>query len=319
MTKRVFLTGGTGFIGEALVAALRRRGDEVIVLSRNPGAAHAKLGDAVEIVAGDPNIAGPWQARLAGVDAVVNLAGASVAAQRWNAHFKQILHDSRVESTRHVVEGMAALAESERPGVLVSASGIDFYPFAEDLSAARGFAEDDAVTESSPPGSTFLARVCRNWEAEADRAMDLGVRVVLMRTGVVLAEGGGPLDKLALPFRMFAGGHIGSGKQWFSWIHRDDAVKAYLFAIDHDDLAGPVNLVAPDTVRAGEFARALGAAMHRPAWLPVPGFAVKLAAGEFAEHLLHGRRARPAALLDHGFEFEFPAVQPAVDKIFAGR
>lgn len=311
MSKRVFVTGGTGFIGCALVAALRGRGDEVIVLGRNAARARRELGQGVEVVEGDVALGGAWQERLRGVDAVVNLAGESVAGQRWDARYKQRIRDSRVEGTRYVVEGMAAIAADARPGVLVSASGADYYPFDVDLEAAGLMDEDDAVTESAPPGDSFLARVCRSWEAEAMAAEKLGARVVCMRTGLVLGPDGA-FSRMALPFRLFAGGTIGSGRQWMSWVHLEDAVRAYLFALDQEGLRGPVNLVAPGPVRARDFARALGKALHRPSWLPVPGLALRAAAGELAEYLLHGRRAVPAALEAHGFVFHFPTVEPAL-------
>ncbi len=328
MAKRVFITGGTGFIGRALVRALRQRGDEVIVLSRNSASARGKLsfagddGDGIgklEIVEGDPNYSGAWQEALGGTDAVINLAGQSVASKRWTARFKQILHDSRVESTRYLVEGIEALKPDARPAVLVSASGIDYYPFDVDLSAVLPVDEDDDVDESTPSGSSFLARLCRNWEAEAVVAEKLDVRVVLMRTGLVLGpDEDGPLDKMTTPFRFFVGGRIGNGRQWMCWIHLVDAVRAYLLAIDSAEVSGPLNLAAPNPVRADVFAKALGKAMSRPSWMPVPGFAIKAAVGEFAEYILNGRRAVPRALLDHGFEFEFTALEPALGEIFAG-
>ena len=327
MAKRVFITGGTGFIGRALVRALRQRGDEVIVLTRNSASARAKLsfegdeGDGVgklEVIEGDPNYSGKWQEALGGTDAVLNLAGQSVASKRWTARFKQILHDSRVESTRYVVEGIEALEPEARPAVLVSASGIDYYPFDVDLSAVLPVDEDDDVDESAPPGSTFLARLCRNWETEALAAEKLDVRVALMRTGLVLGpDDDGPLGKMTTPFRFFVGGRIGNGRQWMCWIHLADAVGAYLLAVDSTEVSGPINLVSPNPVKAGEFAKALGKAMSRPSWMPVPGFAIKAAVGEFAEYILNGRRAVPGALLGYGFEFAFTALEPALAEIFA--
>jgi uncharacterized protein len=314
MAERVFFTGGTGFIGSALVAALRERGDAAVVLTRDPGKARRRLPAGVELVEGDPTEAGAWQQSLAGCSAVINLAGASLGARRWNAHYKQILRDSRVDSTRFVVEGIGALDPADRPGVLLSASGTDYYPFADDLDAV-GRDEDEPVTEEIAPGDSSLARLCRAWESEARAAELHDVRVVLMRTAVVLGEAGA-LDKLSLPFKFFAGGRVGSGTQWFSWIHLRDVVRAYLFALDTPGLGGAVNLVAPGNVRNAELARALGAAMHRPSWIPVPGFAVRAAVGEFADYVLHGRRAVPARLEQAGFRFDFPEIDAALADIY---
>lgn len=315
MSKRVFITGGTGFLGRQICAALRARGDSVVVVSRDVDRAVRALPDGTDVVEGDPAYAGYWQEAVRGADAVVNLAGQSIAGERWSARYKQFIHDSRIESTRHVVEGMAGCTDDMRPGVLVSASGIDYYPFSEDLGYSLPMDEDEAIDESGPPGDTFLARVCRHWESEAMAAAELGVRVVRMRTSLILGRGG-PLDRMAGPFRFFVGGRIGSGRQWFSWVHQDDAVAAYLFAIDSDSLSGPINLVAPETIQAGPFAKALGRALGRPAWLPVPGFALKSAVGEFAEYIVNGRRAVPGGLLAAGFEFAHADVGSALRAIY---
>jgi uncharacterized protein (TIGR01777 family) len=314
MSKRVFVTGGTGFVGSALVEALSGRGDRVVVLSRDAARARARLPPGVDVVAGDPGSdSGSWQGHLAGADAVVHLAGASIAGKRWDARYKQILRDSRVESTRHVVEGMAALPEDQRPRVLVCASGADYYPGFD----GDGVGDDDDVTESAPSGESFLARMCVAWEAEAQAAAAAGARVVCMRTAVVLGERGA-LPRMLLPFKLFAGGPLGSGRQWFSWIHIEDAIRGYLFAIDEPALAGPVNLSAPDPVRFKTFTSALGRVLHRPSWLPVPGFAVKAAAGELGEYLLHGRRVVPAALQAHGFVSRYPTLDNALRDLLAG-
>lgn len=315
MGKRVFLTGGTGFVGRQICAALSARGDSVVVVSRDAERAVKALPDGADVVEGDPAYAGPWQEAVRGADAVINLAGASIAGERWSARYKQFIHDSRVETTRHVVEAMAACTDDTRPAVLVSASGIDYYPFSEDLGYSLPVDDDEAIDESAPPGDTFLARVCRHWESEAMEAQALGVRVVRMRTSLVLGRGG-PLDRIAGPFRFFVGGRIGSGRQWFSWVHEDDAVAAYLFALDTDSLTGPINLVAPGNIQAGPFAEALGRALGRPSWLPVPAFAIKTAVGEFAEYILHGRRAVPGALQAASFEFTHPDVDSALQAIY---
>jgi uncharacterized protein (TIGR01777 family) len=308
---RVFVTGGTGFIGRAIVAALAERGDAVVVLSRREAAARADLGQAAEVIGGDPTAAGSWQSALAGCDAVINLAGAPLAERRWDARFRQLARDSRIDTTRFLVEAIAAAPTGQRPGVLAGASGVDYYPFAVDLGRATRFGEDDPIDESAPPGSTFLARLCRDWEAEARAAEAHGTRVVLLRTGLVLGPGGA-LDRLVTPFRLFVGGRLGRGTQWTSWVHLDDVARAYLFAIDAADLRGPVNLVAPGNATAAELARQLGARLGRPSWLPVPAWAVRAAAGELAEYVLDGRRCVPAALERAGFSFRYPELGAAL-------
>lgn len=312
---RVFVTGGTGFVGQQLVAALVARGDRVTVLSRSTARARQTLGDEVDCIEGNSALGGDWQQQVSGHDAVVNLAGQAIGGKRWNARYKQILTDSRVETTRYVAEALEAA--SERPKVLVSASGTDYYPFDVDLDAA-GLAdlEDDvAVTESARPGDSFLARLCRSWEAEAMCAVALGVRVVCMRSGVVLGDQG-PLQQMAKPFRFLLGGKLGKGRQWFSWIHLDDAVAGYVFALDRSDVTGAVNLVAPGAVRNVELTRALAKALHRPAIMPVPTFALKLALGEFHEYLVHGRRVVPEVLVDAGFEFRYPDIAVALASVY---
>jgi uncharacterized protein (TIGR01777 family) len=285
---KIVVTGATGFIGAPLVETLRARGDAITVLSRDAARARAQLGEVTAVTA-ELQAPGAWTSALAGAEAIVHLAGEPVAAGRWDARRKQVLRDSRVESTRTIVEAIAALPADQRPRVLVSSSGTDFYPFAPDTNF-----DDDDVTESDQPGDSFLARLCRDWEREALAAEPLGVRVVCMRTGVVLGEGGA-LAKLTTPFKLFAGGRIGSGRQWVPWIHREDAVRAYEAAIFDRRYAGPINLVA-GSVRNADLARAIGAWLGRPSWLPVPGFALRAAVGEFAEYLLAGRKVVPAKL-----------------------
>ena len=317
---RVFLTGGTGYIGRALVDALLARGDQAVVVTRDVPRARASLPDAVELVEGDPTTTGPWQAWVDGCDGAINLAGESLAAQRWDARFRQIALDSRVDATRFLVEAIGAAAR--RPRVLCSASGIDAYGFDADLPIED---DEDEVDESAPRGSSFLARLCRDWEDEAARAEAHGVRVVLLRTGVVVGGIGGPIDRWARAFRFFAGGRLGSGRQWMSWVHLDDVVGAYLFALDADGgaaggyrdppravLAGPVNLVAPGRLRNRDFARRLGQALHRPSVIPTPARALRLALGDFAEYLLHGRPAVPRALVSAGYTFRHPELEPAL-------
>jgi uncharacterized protein (TIGR01777 family) len=302
---KVVVTGATGFVGSALVPALLARGDEVTVLSRNAAKAKAALGDVTAVDA-DLETAGPWTAALAGAHAIIHLAGESVGVKRWNARQKQIVRDSRVESTRTIVEAIAAHPAASRPKVLVSASGTDYYPFAVDTDDF----DDDPVPETDAAGESFLARVCRDWEKEALAAEAHGVRVVVMRTGLVLGPGGA-LDKLTTPFKFFVGGRIGHGRQFMPWIHRDDVVAGYLAAATDERYRGPINLVR-GSVRNAELSRELGKVLGRPSWFPVPAFAVKAAAGEFAEYVLHGRNVVPAQLTALGFTWKYDTLPAAL-------
>lgn len=304
--KRVVVSGGTGLIGQRLIGSLIARGDHVTAWVRDEARARKQLGDKVALVAADLERPGAWQSAVAGADAVVHLAGEPIAGGRWDARRKERIRESRVESTRLIVEGIAAAPAERRPGVLVSASGADYYPFAN-----RELDDDEPVDETAGAGTAFLARVCRAWEAEAVNAEALGVRVVRMRTGVVIGAGGA-LAKMTTPFKLFVGGRIGSGKQWFAWIHLDDAVAIYRAAVDDARYRGPINMVAPESVRNREFSRALGEALHRPSWLPVPAFALRAAVGELAEYLLEGRRVVPAQLQSLGYGFLHPALREAI-------
>jgi uncharacterized protein (TIGR01777 family) len=304
---KVAITGATGFIGTPLVAALQARGDEVVAFTRDP--ARARL-QGTRLVEADLEQPGPWQDAIAGCDAVINLAGEPVAGKRWDARQKQRLRDSRVETTQNLVAAIAkALTSSSRgPRVLVSASGVDYYPFA---NAEIADFDDDEVSEADPAGEDFLARLCKAWEAEAFTAEPLGVRVVTMRTGLVLGPHGGALAKMTTPFKLFAGGRIGSGRQWMAWIHVADAVAAYLAAVDDARYRGPINLVT-DSTRNADFSKQLGGVLHRPSWLPVPGFALRAAVGEIAETLLNGRRVVPAKLRELGFTWKHPELREAL-------
>jgi uncharacterized protein (TIGR01777 family) len=247
----------------------------------------------------------PLDAIVDGVEAIAHLAGESVAARRWNARHKQILRDSRVESTARIVAAIAERAPDRRPHTLVCASGIDYYGFADDFDA------DDEVDEAAPSGDTFLGRLCRDWEAEALGAERHGLRVVRMRTGLVVGPDGGALSKMTTPFRFFVGGKLGSGKQWLSWIHLDDAVAIYKAALIEPTWRGAFNHIA-GSVRNRDFARALGRHLHRPSILPTPAFALRAAVGELADYLLAGRRAVPRALDQIGYRFLHPDLDAAL-------
>lgn len=300
----IVLAGGSGFIGGALVDALIARGDRPALLTRDPEAAQARWGVQAAYHAWDGRNDGDWIKTLDGADAVVNLSGASIADGRWTPPRKLVLIKSRVESTRALVSALSRAAK--RPKVFVNASAVGFY----------GSASDGAMTETSPQGRDFLAALCGQWEREALAAEPLGARVVLARFGVVLGRGGGALPKMALPFKLFAGGPVGDGRQAFPWIHRDDVVGALLFALDREDLSGPVNVVAPGGLNNREFSAALGRALGRPSWAPVPAFVLKLALGEMSEMLLTGQNAVPKKLLAAGYKFKHETADSALNAIY---
>lgn len=287
---RVLVTGATGFIGSALVRALSERGCEVTALVR----------DAAQI--GRFPKAETWSEQaFSAKDAVVNLAGEQAVGVRWSASAKQRIEASRVETTERVVAGM--LAARERPRVLVSASAVGYY-------GAR--AGEERLDESAPAGTDFLASVCARWEAAALEAAKHGVRVVLARFGIVLDRGGGALQEMAKPFRMFAGGPIGGGEQVVSWVHRADAVGILARCLEDETLSGPVNVVAPEALTQAELAKALGKALGRPSWLRVPAAALRARFGEGAEPLLTGQRVTPAKMKAAGYVWHHPEIQGAL-------
>lgn len=304
----VVVTGATGFIGVPLVRALVERGDRVTALVRDPERARAKLPATVTLVAADLEAAGAWCDALAGSDGIAHLAGEPIAAKRWDARQKQIIRDSRVESTRTIVEAIGRLPEDRRPKVLVNASGADYYPYA----IGPGDFDDDEVTEADPPSETFLGRLCRDWEREALAAEAHGVRVVCLRTGLVLGPHGGAVEKMTKPFKLFAGGRMGDGRQFMSWVALDDAVNIYATALHDARYRGPINMVTAST-RNADFARTLGKVLGRPSWLPVPGFAIKAAVGaELAESLLNGRNVVPAKLTELGYVWKQRTLEGAL-------
>lgn len=298
---RVTVTGATGLIGPAVVAALTDRGDEVTVLSRDPDRARAKLGPEVQALRWNlMSEPAPAQA-LAGRDAVVHLAGEPVA-QRWSEQAKRAIRDSRVVGTRNLVEGLRALVADVRPDTLVSSSATGYY-------GPRGA---EPIDEEAPAGEDFLARVCVAWESEARDAERLGMRAVQVRTGVVLDRSGGALEKMLPPFRLGVGGPVAGGSQYMAWIHRDDLVGMMLAALDDKRWSGPVNATAPEPVTNRELSRALGRVLHRPSLLPVPGLALRALYGDMAEIVTTGVRAVPAKALVLGYEFEHPTLDEAL-------
>lgn len=290
----IAITGASGFIGKRLIETLTGEGHTIRALSRNPKPPNSAVRWwAWDVLNGEP----PAEA-LEGAGAVIHLAGEPVA-QKWTPEVKQKIRDTRVQGTRHLVQALSTL--SMRPSALVCASAIGIY----------GSREDEVLTESSAVGSDFLAEVCREWEQQADLAESLGIRVVKIRIGVVLGSGGGALEKMLPPFKAFTGGRLGSGKQWISWIHLDDLVGLIRHGVDRP-LKGVLNGTAPNPVTNAEFTRQLGAALGRPAILPVPAFALKMLFGEMSGILLGSQRVLPKAAQASGYSFIFPALAPAL-------
>lgn len=295
---KIFITGGTGFVGMHLSERLLREGHEVTVLTRGAGRRVALSG--LSYIEGDPTVRGKWQQAVAGHEAVVNLAGTSIFG-RWTPDYKEEIRLSRILTTSHIVESIPEGSKT----VLLSTSAVGYY----------GFHGDEELDESAPPGDDFLARVAVDWEREALKAEEKGTRVVLMRFGIVLGRSGGALQQIMRPFRWFLGGPIGSGKQWFSWIHVDDLVSAICFLMGRGDATGPYNLTSPNPVRNKDFACALGKAMGRPSILPAPGFMIRLILGEFGSIILQGQRVLPKRLSEAGFQFKYPDVENALKNL----
>lgn len=303
--RRVVVAGGSGLIGRELVANLLADGWIVDVLTRNPGRTARRVPAAARVSgwsarpgAGTPALA----ALLAGADGVVNLSGTPVAPRPWTAGRRRAILASRVDSTRAIVEAIAAVPPERRPPVLVNASGTDLYTDRD----------GEPATESAPPGHGFLSDVVTHWETAAREAEPLGVRVVTLRTGFVFARGGQIMRLMTLPFRLFVGGRIGSGEQWFSWVHIDDVVGLYRTVLVDPTYRGPVNATAPEPVRQRDLARAIGRALHRPAWLPIPAWLMRVALRGQATLVLGSRRAIPARAEAAGYVFRFPDLDQAL-------
>ncbi len=294
------LAGGSGFLGRALCGELITRGHEVVVLTR--GAARNDHGVRFVSWPGDDS-PGPWQAEVDGAGAIINLAGSGIADTRWTAARKADLRESRIRATRALVS--AIRKATNRPPVFLSGSAVGFY----------GPQDDDGpeLDESAPPGSDFLSSLAVDWEAEAHAATALDCRVAIIRTGIVLDRRGGALAKMIPPFKLFGGGPLGSGRQVMSWIHLRDWVAMVVWLLEHPTAAGAFNGTAPQPVTNAEFSKALGAALGRPSWLPVPGFALRMLVGEMAgPALLAGQRVVPRRALDAGFSFQYPDIATAM-------
>jgi uncharacterized protein (TIGR01777 family) len=302
---RVFITGGTGFVGRTVAGTLLDQGHEVTVLTRS-GPSGTPSSNRIAYVEGDPRVAGAWQEKVTHHDVVINLAGASIFC-RWTRANKRVIRESRVETTKNVVDALTPRKGKET--ALISASGAGYY----------GFRQEEGLGEDASPGHDFLAMLSQDWEAEALKAEQLGVRVVLCRLGVVLGKEGGALKKMVPAFRAGLGSPLAKGEQWFSWIHEKDLAGIFLFLLNREDVAGPLNCTAPHPIRNREMTKRLGQALRRPTFLPpVPGTLLKLALGEFAQVLSEGQCVVPARLLNLGFTFGFPTLDQALEELLTG-
>jgi len=299
---KIVVTGGTGFIGRELLQTLVNDHSLICLTRKGQGNPIEK----VEYLLWDGCSVGAWASALEGADAVINLAGESIGARRWTRSQKKRIVESRVNATRSLVEAIAHA--KRRPSILVNGSAVGYY----------GNVPDGDILEAQPPGSDFLAKTCVQWEEEAKRASKLGVRVVCLRTGVVLGHGSEALRRITLPFKLFVGGPVGTGRQWFSWIHINDIIGLICFAMQMSSVQGAMNSVAPDAVTMREFSNAVGKAMRRPSLFPVPPFVLKFALGELSDMVLNGQKVVPAVARRAGYVFKFPTLESALADVFLG-
>ncbi len=299
---RVMITGGSGLIGRALSTSLARDNHEVVILSRHPEQV-VGLPAGVQVEPWDPTTPQDCRHLLAGTDAVVNLAGENIAAGRWTAARKQGIRDSRLNAGRVIVQALASA--TRRPSVVIQASGVGYH----------GPSGNEELSEKSPPGKDFLARLAVEWENCTAETESQGVRRAIIRTGVVVSREGGAFPRMLLPFRLFVGGLMGSGKQWFPWIHIADEVAAIRFLLENQSASGPFNLCAPHPVTNAEFARVVAGQMKRPAFLPTPAFLLRVLFGKMSTVLLDGQRAFPKRLTQMGYKFRFPEVEGALQDL----
>ncbi|NCQ90949.1 MAG: TIGR01777 family protein [Microcystis aeruginosa LG13-03] len=310
---KIAITGATGFVGSRLVVKLYDRGDDILILTRNPdkaGRIYPKsIYPKIEIIPYIATESGDWQKEISGCDAVINLAGEPIS-ERWTGEAKRAIIASREIGTEKIVEAIsrservATAMADQKPKVLINSSAIGYY----------GTSETASFDENSPPGDDFLADVCKKWETAAQKVKDYGTRLVILRTGIVLGNGGA-LGKMIPPFKLFAGGPIGSGRQWFSWIHRDDLINLIIYCLDRQGISGTFNATAPNPVRMKEFCQILGEVMNRPSWLPVPDFALEILLGEGAKIVLEGQEVLPKATQAIGFDYRYPNLEAALEEI----
>ena len=310
---KIAITGATGFVGSRLLVKLYDRGDDILILTRNPDKARRmypkSIYPKIEIIPYIATESGDWQKEISGCDAVINLAGEPIS-ERWTGEAKRAIVASRQIGTEKIVEAIsrservATAFAAQKPKVLINSSAIGYY----------GTSETASFDENSPPGDDFLADVCKKWETAAQKVKDYGTRLVILRTGIVLGNGGA-LGKMIPPFKLFAGGPIGSGRQWFSWIHRDDLINLIIYCLDRQGISGTFNATAPNPVRMKEFCQILGEVMNRPSWLPVPDFALEILLGEGAKIVLEGQEVLPKATQAIGFDYRYPNLEAALEEI----
>lgn len=302
---KILITGGTGLIGKALCTEFVADGHDVTVLSRNPEKAQGKMPSGTKLEQWDSKTANGWGHLADGADAIINLAGAGIADGRWTASRKEVIYQSRLDAGKAVVE--AVEAAKNKPSVVLQASAVGYY------GVDNG---NNMLTESSGPGSDYLAQVCFDWEASTSALDKMGIRRPILRTGIVLSNDGGAWPKIKLPFLMvIAGGPLGSGKQWYPWIHIDDEVRAIKFLLENEQANGAFNLSAPNPVTNKELAQTTGRVMGRPSLMPAPEFAMKAVLGEMATVVLDGQRAVPQKLEEMGFEFEYAYAEDAIREL----
>ncbi len=300
---KIVIAGATGFIGKKLTSSLLASQTTVIVLTRRPDAVRTSPHPLVRYVRWDSRNQGEWTRHVDGADAIINLSGQSIAGKRWSDTRKEELLLSRIQPTNALVQALNASAS--RPRVLINASAVGYY----------GHVPQETVTEDHLPANDFLGKTCAAWEAAALKAQSLGVRVVLLRSGIVLDKKGGALPRMLLPFRLFVGGPLGSGDQWFPWIHVEDEVRAILFALETSSISGPANLAAPEPATMRDFTAVLGSVLRRPRFFRVPAFVLKAALGEMADIVLTGQKVIPQKLSNAGFEFRFPTLVGALESL----
>ena len=308
MQGHIVITGATGVIGAELVLKLINRGEKVVLLSRSPESAAEKIPGAAAYIKWDSFMeSGEWTGFVNGAKAVIHLAGKPLLESRWNDAHKEECYNSRILGTRHMVSAIAGAAE--KPQVFISASAIGYYGSFDCCS------DTPDIVESGSKGSDFLAKICIDWEKEALEAEKTGVRLVLLRTGIVLSTKGGMLQKMLAPFNFFVGGPIGSGLQCISWIHIDDEITCILDALDNPSYKGPIHAVSPEPVSMKDFASRLGEVLGRPSLLPVPKLAVQLLMGEGGEYAVKGQKVKPGFLQNHGFTFRYPRLAEALEDL----